>query len=713
MVYTSGSTGEPKGVVTTHGALENLVLWHREAYAISPADCATHFAGLGFDAAVWELWTYLSAGARVAIPEEATRTDPTAIWEWLASEGASWSFLPTPLAEMVLGLPLPAFEGARSALCGLLTGGDRLRRRPSTEIRFALINHYGPTENCVVATSGTVSPEGTRELPSIGRPIANVRLYVLDVSLSPVPLGSWGELCLGGVGLARGYLERAARSAESFVPDPWSLEPGGRMYRTGDIGRHLPDGRIEFQGRRDDQVKIRGFRVELGEIEKALERLAGVAAAVVLVSGELMEDRRLIAYAVAEPGAALAWSEMRAALLRSLPDYMVPTALVVLDSMPQTANGKVDRRALPLPSMGSSAAGYIAPRDLVELGLARIWEDLLGSHPPIGARDNFFAVGGHSLLAVRLMSKIELAFGRRLPLAMLFERPSIELLAQALRDRPLSGEAQDLIELRAGNAESAPLVLVHPAGGDVFCYGALARHLETGRGVLGFRARGLDDEREPERQIAPMAARYLQQLRTRQPRGPYFLGGWSLGGMIAWEMARQLEEAGERVLLLALLDTWALPQGAEGDDELELFAEFALHLGLSISGLSLEVSVLSDPSQDDRLESLLAQAKRAGVVPADLGPDRIRSLFRVFAANVEANRLYAPAPGETPVTLWRTEGSLASAAEPTLGWSRLAQGGLEVHAIAGDHFSIVREPQIETVARWLTEKLRLIEEVKP
>jgi amino acid adenylation domain-containing protein len=708
VVYTSGSTGRPKGVVVSHGALANLALWHRQAYGIRQEDRATHLAGLGFDAAVWELWPYLAAGARIAIPEEATRSDPEGLRDWLAAEGITWSFLPTPLAEAVLGLDWPADASLR----GLLTGGDRLRRRPPTGSPFALINHYGPTESCVVTTRGPVPARDPRQLPPIGRPIANVRVYVLDAKLAPVPLGCWGELGVAGAGLARGYLGRPDLTAASFVPDAQSGSPGARLYRTGDVVRHLPDGNLEFQGRRDDQVKVRGVRIELGEVEAALERLGEVAAAVVLAPVDPSGAPRLVAYAVARPGCRLVWSEMRAALVRSLPESMLPSGLVVIEALPQTPNGKVDRRALAAALDGVAEHDYLAPRDVLELGLVRIWEELMDSRRPIGVRDSFFAVGGHSLLAVRLMSRIEEAYGRRLPLATLFENPSIERLAHSLRERG-GAPPSTLIELRGGVDAAPPLALVHPVGGDVFCYGALARHLGAGRAVLAFRSQGLDGESEPLADVETMAASYVGQLQARQPRGPYLLGGWSIGGLIAWEMARQLEERGERVGLLALLDSWALPQGDPDEDDSRLLAAFADNLGLRVADFEAAAGESAALGRDERLAFLLEWAKLAGTVPPDLGLARIRDLFRVFTANAGANHRYRPVPGATPVQLWRAAESAPNAPEPTLGWSALALGGLEIHDVPGDHFAIVREPQVQIVSRRLTECLRGFEEVRP
>ncbi len=435
VIYTSGSTGVPKGVELTHGGLRNLVEWHCERYGVGSEDRATQLAGLGFDASVWEVWPYLTRGASLHIPDEGTRVTPLRLKEWLVEEGITLSFLPTPLAEAVLGE-----EWASSgSLRALLTGGDRLRRRPGRGLGFEVVNHYGPTENTVVGTAGAVAVDGEEgRAPSIGKPISNVRAYVLDGGMEPVPEGVWGELYLGGAGLARGYVGRAELTAERFVPDPHGGEAGGRLYRTGDVVRYLPGGELEFLGRADQQVKVRGHRIELGEIETVLGRHPSVREAVVVAREDEAGDKRLVAYVVWRGEAD--WVSVREALREKLPESMVPPVCVSLEQLPLTASGKVDRAALPGPEEAGAGAGPVSPRTAVEEILAGIFAEVLGLET-VGIHDDFFELGGHSLLATQVVSRVREALGVELALRQLFETPTVAGLAGRLASVPQSDTA--------------------------------------------------------------------------------------------------------------------------------------------------------------------------------------------------------------------------------------------------------------------------------
>ncbi|HEX6901809.1 MAG TPA: non-ribosomal peptide synthase/polyketide synthase, partial [Thermoanaerobaculia bacterium] len=424
VIYTSGSTGRPKGVVISHGSLANLVDWHRRTYGVTPADRAALVAGPGFDAAVWEMWPYLASGASLWVPAEDVRSDPARLVGWLAAEGITLAFLPTPLAEAALAEPWPA-----SSLRAMLTGGDRLHRGPRPGLPFTLHNHYGPTEGTVVATCAPVAPE--LPSPPIGRPIDNARVYLADGWRSLAPLGVPGELLLGGDGLARGYLHRPDLTAASFVPDPFSGAAGERLYRTGDLARWRPEGTLEFLGRIDRQVKVRGFRIELGEIEAALGALDGVREAVVDVHGQAGEPRLAAWVVPGVPGVSAA--ELRDGLRSRLPEAMVPTAWVFLEALPLTPNGKVDRRALPPPAAEAGERSGAGPSTPVEQLLAGIWSELLAVGD-FGVHDDFFDLGGHSLLATRVISRVREVFGAEVPLQALFEDPTVAGLARRIED---------------------------------------------------------------------------------------------------------------------------------------------------------------------------------------------------------------------------------------------------------------------------------------
>ncbi|MCP3105513.1 amino acid adenylation domain-containing protein, partial [Myxococcus sp. K15C18031901] len=427
VIYTSGSTGRPKGVVVEHRQLWQLVRWHLDAYALGVGDRTSQVASPAFDAAVWEIWPTLASGAALELPERDVRLEPARLVGWLAERGITVAFLPTPLCEAVLAEPWPA----ESRLRWLLTGGDRLSRRPAPGAPFRLVNHYGPTEATVVATAGEVlAAQGGRE-PHIGGPITHARAYVLDEQRMPQPVGVPGELHVGGEGVARGYLERAELTAERFVRDPFSQEPGARMYRTGDRVRWLADGTLEFLGRMDSQVKLRGYRIELGEIEAVLAQHAGVLHAAVVVKQQAGGPQRLVGYVAPRPGQGVEGEEVRAFLRARLPEYMVPSALMVLEALPLSPNGKVDRKALPEPEAHALEVAFEAPRTPTETALAELWVQVLGAQR-VGRNDDFFELGGHSLMATQMQARIRAGWSVELPLRAMFEAPTLKALAERI-----------------------------------------------------------------------------------------------------------------------------------------------------------------------------------------------------------------------------------------------------------------------------------------
>ncbi|MBP2643621.1 MAG: amino acid adenylation domain protein, partial [Firmicutes bacterium] len=403
VIYTSGSTGTPKGVEIAQASLINLVSWHQRAYNVTSRDRATVIAGQAFDASVWEIWPYLTAGSGLYIPDNETRMSPHRLIEWLKEKEITMCFMPTPLAEALLIEEWPD----TIALRAMLTGGDKLHRRPGTALPFSLFNHYGPTESTVVATwcvVGSDKPDAV--LPSIGRPMDNTQVYIVDKNNKMQPVGAPGELCIAGDGLARGYLNRPELTAEKFVENPFAQ--GKRMYRTGDLAKWLPDGTIEFVGRMDQQVKIRGFRIELGEIENRLLTHSTVKEAVVIVRQDKADDKYLAAYVVAET--EVTTDELREYMVMGLPEYMVPVCFTQLDKLPLTPNGKIDRRALPQPDgWGVTGDKYIAPRNKADERIQQVWQEILGLDE-IGIDDNFFALGGNSLKAIQVVAKLALDF---------------------------------------------------------------------------------------------------------------------------------------------------------------------------------------------------------------------------------------------------------------------------------------------------------------
>jgi amino acid adenylation domain-containing protein len=456
VIYTSGSTGRPKGVEVTHSNLTNLVNWHLKAFSVTRDDRATQQASPGFDAAVWEVWPYLAAGASVYLVDERVRTTPEALRDWMAAHGITISFLPTAIAEHMLELQWPR----ESKLRFLLTGADTLRRRPPAGLPFTFVNNYGPTECTVVSTAGIVSPgDSYGELPAIGKPIDNVQAFVVDEHLQPVPAGTAGELLIGGANVARGYLHLPELTAQKFIANPFGKDPKARLYRTGDLVRYLPSGEIAFLGRIDDQVKIRGYRIEPQEVAVAINRHGAVETSAVIARKDGSNEKRLVAYVVAKHNAELNAATLRQELAENLLDYMIPTTFVRLERLPVSPNGKLDRTALPVPGPENTLKedAYEAPQSELQERLAGIVATLLGVER-VGIDDNFFNMGGHSLLGAQMIARISDAFGVELSLLSVFDDPTvrgmsaeIERLFMEKLENMSEEEAQRLLAAQDGN----------------------------------------------------------------------------------------------------------------------------------------------------------------------------------------------------------------------------------------------------------------------
>jgi amino acid adenylation domain-containing protein len=456
VIYTSGSTGQPKGVEITHESLLNLVHWHQQAFGVKSADRASQVANVGFDAAVWEIWPYLATGASLYFAEEETVSDPQLLRDWLVAQGITIAFIPTPLAEHLLTLPWPP----ETALRTMLTGADTLHVYPPAGLPFLLVNNYGPTECTVVATSGPVhSNASTDQLPPIGRPIANTEIHILDESGDQVLTGTAGELHIGGIGVARGYRNRPQLTAQRFIPNRFNDKLGERLFKTGDRASFLPDGSIAFLGRIDEQVKVRGFRVEPNEVTATLDAHPCIQQSVVVARKVAPSDARLIGYLVLAPESHLTLSALRAFLRARLPDYMVPATFVRLEKLPVTPNGKVDRMSLPAPDESNTLRddAYAAPRTEMEKTVAGILERLLNLEH-VDVEENFFSLGGHSLLGAQLIARLRDTFGIEMPLRVVFEAPTVADLAteiEALLVAKLKGmsekEVQRILGFEAAN----------------------------------------------------------------------------------------------------------------------------------------------------------------------------------------------------------------------------------------------------------------------
>jgi amino acid adenylation domain-containing protein len=697
VIFTSGSTGQPKGVLVEHRGLTNVVCDHIRQMGIGPDTRTLQFVFPHFDAAQGEIYRILCAGATLCLAPAETLLPGPGFAELLRDQHITLASIP------------PAFLAAQPgadqlpALRTLVVGGEAIL--PEVAARWGkgrrLFNGYGPTETTIGSTLAT--DWDLNRPPPLGRPIANTQVYVLDSRMQPAPVGVPGELYIGGAGVARGYLHQPELTAARFIANPFSARPGARLYRTGDRVRWLFDGALEFLGRVDEQIKIRGFRIEPGEIEVVLGQHPAIRDHTVVAREDTPGDKRLVAYVVAQPPAPSA-SELRSYLKEKLPEYMVPSAFVFLDVLPRKAHGKVDRRALPAPEKSRAGAdtAFRPPRDDIERQLVQLWEQSLGIDQ-VGLDDNFFELGGHSLLAVQLIEQIKEQFGQKLPVATLFRHPTLEDLAAVLRQKGTTAADSPLVAIQPHGSQP-PLFVVHPAEGNVLCYADLARKLGTDQPLYGFQARGLDGEQPPHPRIEEMAADYVQLMRGVQPRGPYLLGGWSTGGLIALEMAQQLLAQGESVALLALLDTH-LPSAEKKPPKIDparRMLEFAQE-----KGLDLGPDDFLKLRPEEQLTRFLEKARAANVFPPGLGEEQIHRLqrrsSRTFQAQVEAVQQYVARNYPERITLFRcseTQRQDADDQGPKLGWDRLA-ADVELYMVPGTHETMIREPQVNVLAEQL------------
>jgi amino acid adenylation domain-containing protein len=709
VIYTSGSTGLPKGTLVTHRGLSNYLNWCVEAYRVREGCGAPVSSSIAFDATVTSLFAPLAAGRKVVLlPEDR----PLEALADCLRRNRGFSLIKITPAHLEALSHLLAPEECAGRANAFVIGGEALRgdllafwRKHAPDTR--LINEYGPTETVVGCCIYEARDASAGNVP-IGRPIANTRLYVLDSNLQPVPRGVTGELYIGGAGVARGYLNRPDITDARFLADPFHA--GGRVFRTGDLARVLPDGNFDFLGRADQQVKIRGYRIELGEIESVLAQHPRVAAALAVLRRE-----RLVAYVVPR-GAAPSSEELRSWLAERLPDYMVPAFYQALAEFPVNANGKIDRRALPDPEAAGAGGPFVAPRDALELKIAAIWEEMLGIHP-VGVKDNFFDLGGHSLLAVRLMTRLELDLGATVPLSAILRGPTVERLAGLLRAQG-ADEAAVLVPIHAGGSKP-PFYCVPGAGGNVIYLYSLARHLGPDQPFYGLQAAGFEGEAPPHTTVEEMAAHYLASIEAVQPHGPYSLGGHSLGGWVAYEMAQQLLRRGQEVGLIAIVDTAVPWAGNERDtsgwDDALWIAELAGHIRQALAPeLEISPATLRALEPEGQIEALKDALRAAGLFPGDAASDHLRSLVRLFRAHYQVRYRLPRNPLPCRVALLRTAvppGPLPVEGDASWGWAAVAE--TEVHMIPGEHLTALRAPHVLALADRLAACLDQAQQAAP
>jgi amino acid adenylation domain-containing protein len=692
-IYTSGSSGSPKGVCVTHRGVCNLAASQVPAFEISAGSRVLQFASFSFDAAVSEWATAFFAGAKLILPPPNIVLAGTTLAELLQMHEIEVVTLPPSVVAVLPDEPYPALK---TLVIAGETCAPELVRNWSAGRRF--LNAYGPTETTVCATISAPLQGG--DVP-IGRPIANTAAYIVDSYGSPVPVGVIGELYVGGAGVARGYLGQPALTAEKFVPDPFSGLPGARLYRTADRIRWLEDGVLEFLGRLDNQVKIRGYRIEIGEIEATLMSHEGVRQCVVLAREDRPRQHRLVAYVVPAITPAPSGTELREYLLQRLPEYMSPAAFVFLEALPLTPNGKVNRERLPAPERATPDRAAVRPRDSVETHLKQLWEEVLNVKN-ISICDDFFELGGHSLSAVNMTARLTKLYGVTIQVRTLFERPTIERMAEFLRQEVAVSPPSSVVPVQP-RGDRRPFFCVHPGGGLVHCFVDLANHLGADQPFYALQSRGFDAGQEPASSIEEMAANYVVEIRAIQPHGPYQIGGLSMGAAVAYEMARQLHEQSETVSLLALLDGSFNPHpptSSVKSVEEELMAwerEYILNKAREEAGIPRET--MSALDFEIMVSSYLAAVQSAGKVPSDVTVKQFRRFLRVYSSNVRALQYYRPRPYAGRITLFQSV--IDGESLGTSAWAGLAVSGVEVYSFAGAHGAFIYEPGVSTMAAQL------------
>jgi amino acid adenylation domain-containing protein len=696
-IYTSGSTGKPKGVPNVHEGIVNRLLWMQDTYKLTAADRVLQKTPFSFDVSVWEFFWPLMAGATLVTARPDGHKDPQYLVNLITDQKiTTLHFVPSMLS---IFLEVGSVERCRT-LTRVFVSGEalpfELQERFFERLPSELHNLYGPTEAAVDVTYWVCQPESKLQIVPIGRPIANIQIYILDASLQPVPIGVSGELHIGGIGLARGYLNRPDLTAQKFIPSPFDRRPGARLYKTGDLARFLPDGNIEYLGRIDHQVKLRGFRIELGEIEAVLTEYAGVRQAAVIVREDIPGDKRLVAYLVPVAGESLQVERVRDGLKKKLPEFMVPSKFVTLDNFPMTTSGKIDRRALPVPeSESQDAALVLAPRDALETDLASIFQSILGVGS-VGITDDFFELGGHSLLAARLISRVGAMVGFEIPLSALFQSPTVQSLARLLREGSVGGPDPVAMQIQAGHG-GLPFFAIVPPAEEALGYAILARYMGRHQAVYKIQAHAPVVKNRPytEQEMRAMSREYVAAILAVQSEGPYCLGGMCDGTHIAERITLDLEAQNREVGLLAIFDTWPLQNTQK--PWLWLLYHYQQRIK-QMRGCDLAEQIeICTRAAANRIRKLTGKVQVGNewsqvYWPKDFVPERFRAPVALFK---------------------RPKQPFYYINDPRMGWGARSQGGVEIHQIPFDHDELLREPHVRTLGKELAACIERISQRSP
>ncbi len=696
-IYTSGSTGKPKGVANVHEGIVNRLLWMQDMYKLTGQDRVLQKTPFSFDVSVWEFFWPLMTGATLVVARARGHRDPAYLVNLIAEQGiTTLHFVPSMLGIFLDSAGLERCRALRQVFASGEALPYELQQRFFEKLSAELHNLYGPTEAAVDVTYWQCQRDGKLTIVPIGKPIANTQIYILDDKLEPVPMGESGELHIGGIGLAREYLNQPELTKQKFIPDPFSKTPGARLYKTGDSARFLPDGNVEYLGRIDHQIKLRGFRIELGEIEAVLGKCAGVRQAAVILREDRPGDKRLVAYMIASAGATLDVDRIRGEIKETLPEHMVPSRFMIVAEFPMTTSGKLDRKALPAPAEEAISTMAVAPRNELESRIASAFANVLGL-ASVGITDNFFALGGHSLTAARLLARVREISGREVPLSALLLAATVESLAQFVSGQQ---DASDpvVMEIQHGESRRLPFFAIVPPGEESLGYAMLALHMGAEQTV--YKVQGSAPVVNGKRPYSPREMRaltdeYIAAMKSVQPRGPYCLGGLCDGTHIAEQIVLGLEAQGEEVGLFAIFDTWVLQHSQR---------RWLWKIYYSRQRLR-EMKRLG-------LAARLASFRR-------VAQNKVNHLAGKSSPRTDWQQAYwpegfTPARFRAPVVLFkRPKQPFYYIKDARMGWGARSQGGVTIHEVDLNHQEILREPHVREFGEKLAQAMEQVSRPVP
>jgi amino acid adenylation domain-containing protein len=726
IIYTSGSTGKPKGVTIAHRGAVNTILDINRRFGVGASDRVLALSALNFDLSVYDIFGTLAAGGAIVIPDADATKEP-AHWAKLMQQHqvTIWNSVPAlmqMLVEYVFEYAGDRSEILPQSLRLAMLSGDWLPLTLPDRLRAAfkdvqVVSLGGATEASIWSILYPIARVDPRwkSIP-YGRPMANQRFYVLNQALELCPVWIPGQLYIGGIGLAQGYWHQEEKTNTSFIIHPQTKE---RLYKTGDLGRYLPDGNIEFLGREDFQVKINGYRIELGEVEATLKQHPAIREAVV-TAVEQQGHKSLIGYVVPEidkdsqQKTAIAKSELRRFLEQKLPEYTIPSTFVLLESLPLTSNGKVDRQALPTPERTrAEEKTFGLPRNPVEELLVATWIDVF-QFEPIGIYDNFFELGGHSFLALQLISKINQKLGTNVPLSTLFHYPTVAKLADLIENTNASVTPTSLVPIQVKGTQP-PLFCIHPSGGQVMVYQHLAACLGSDRPVLGLQSRALDDSVQEHDSIERMAIEYAKVIRQHQPNDPYYLIGWSMGGVLAVSVAKELEQQGQKVAFVGLVDAFLIPEDAP-TFERDPFHELALVFGGTFVDAFMALDVIEKQALRDelislpaveRLRRMMVWGQERNLLSMDISVNILQQQVNLTEIHSQLLKIHRAPQIQAQLHIWWALERLEAGLSRT-DWSKYTTCASYTEILDGNHFTVMRPPYIKTLAQRLQQILRAV-----